>query len=1394
MPTISICIVNNQSENNLYKTILPLIGKIDFYYYVDVKKSGLFDFIGCEGIFNKYDETKSLAELKRDGVDICKDKTDYVMVLDGGDQIEGSVSFDDLNNSVYVVENIISIDWVDIVPTIFKSTICDQVEFNGFRHCTVSNIFDNVGVAEFKIIKNTTTHINNINNNTTKRYTYSDYFHIANLHYLEENMTEAQKFYRRVISSKCKDSSIYYTTVYQLVLIDLFWGHSSEDKLIHILDNYPRAELYYTLAERARFRNDFSESYRYAKEGLRFGYPKNKAYSVNPSVYTYKLYDELSIMAYYNEQYGESLITYHKLLSSCPDEYIDRTKKNMVWTVEKFQKQSVIFCYDGSQKLDRRVRNFFEILNTVHDVYPVSMEGDLVGICGNPSFKLDDFKLLLKSGTFDVIVIVDSVNWLDCLDKDYHTVLIQTNETINYRLDLNVTLKLMDESIEVNTLIFADDRVQNRFHENYSVEGSCFCLESELEKCVESFGKLSFTDIISKRSIYNTLEYSQYLQHMLDSSSKIALNMVKYKLDDYKSYNQVKLDLAKIEEKLGNLEGAQKMYFDLLHSLPKGDPLYNQIGNQLYPTLYKTKSWKTLYDLGRKIDLFNQNKEYYYEAITNLGKLKIEKPAAKIKHIRESNKDKEEVVGFFINHSSYEDFTQTVNSFLVCCQDVDTIDRWLCLCVGDSVADIDKVYTDYPFFIMLEEKELCYEDFFNKMATFIPESVLHIVFMGSGITFYNRSLSIRSCIEDMVDLGGMIMPLNSKKVGENYKPRVQEESVILRDKRLLKGYWPYLQVLPGIINTKLFKEIGYMVRDNNNDLCLVNELIEDGFPIISSNKNYYIMEDVSVLKKISKLKTDSWLNLNVVCRSVKEWINTKGQFKDFDVSLKRVSVPKYINLLYEKRHIFGNNNYSYRQDTICLYFKHLQLWNSCKNDFTLIIDGSTNIDKEFYSVMSSILTDINIDEPIVVQFFGLINTGNNVQKVKTLDDQLLAGYLVTKSACKILVDTAFTFGIKAYFHEFINSCEGLTFYRLTKSLVKSSRDFYNDPPIKQLEGYKFYSGLDSCGNDVGCFDKKSLEELKEICDNNPRFVGFNTHGWVKYKVVDEENLGGLYGCRGVEDGIYIKIDDVDLDQIKQKLVEKKENGVEESNITFTVTTCKRLKRFRETMDNLLAKCKDIYFIDRWICIDDNSTEEDRNKMRDEYPFFEFILKNADEKGHAKSMNMLWDSIKTDYVLHFEDDWKCFEQFKIKNLFELIKDGDLDQIVLRKNCWADHIPLKRVDGRVVYNYVYNHDHLQKPPQNAEYDKISGLDIQTRFGANEKYWWWPGFTLNPSIFNFTKIKNTIGYFKEDILQELFEYDYALRGHIKDCKMGYVDICIDHTGEVSSYALNNMKRYYD
>jgi hypothetical protein len=571
---------------------------------------------------------------------------------------------------------------------------------------------------------------------------------------------------------------------------------------------------------------------------------------------------------------------------------------------------------------------------------------------------------------------------------------------------------------------------------------------------------------------------------------------------------------------------------------------------------------------------------------------------------------------------------------------------------------------------------------------------------------------------------------------------------------------------PMIINLDELRRYGYFINSlknytdyfNNQEFCY-NKI-----------DTYYLQDPIDISYNYN---VDGNNTINIIIRNNQEFSNYKNIFKSHDFNINHIDLDERLYVTDRLKHLFWYNDYNYRVEQMSYYIKNIEIWSKNKDYEIVIFNEITKVSPDIEYELSKIF-EYNDKDATIIQ----LN-----------DSKLEYSYYLNKKASQVLSIISNSSGIKTSFLNFIKNIPGLKYLVIN---IFEHKEL--DDQITQLSGYNFYSNLDSYHYDILHVENKTVQELKELCDSDDRYLGFNTLGWIKYHILPVESLNILYGSKNHHDGLYVKDITAKLKNIKDDIVERLKNR-SDNLLTFTITTCKRLEKFIATMNNFLIKCKDLDIIDRFICIDDNSSDDDRDIMKREYPFFEFILKNKEEKGHAKSMNILFDKIKSPYVIHFEDDWLSYEPFCIKPYFDIIKSKKLDQIMLRKNCWADHEFLEKVqDNKIVYRHVYNHDHVIKPQINREYD-LNHTDIKTNYGNSDKYWWWPGFTLNPSIFYIDILKEKVGYFKEDIIPELFEYEYALRAYKINYQVGYVNLQINHIGnDVSSYTLNNTKRYYD
>ena len=243
-------------------------------------------------------------------------------------------------------------------------------------------------------------------------------------------------------------------------------------------------------------------------------------------------------------------------------------------------------------------------------------------------------------------------------------------------------------------------------------------------------------------------------------------------------------------------------------------------------------------------------------------------------------------------------------------------------------------------------------------------------------------------------------------------------------------------------------------------------------------------------------------------------------------------------------------------------------------------------------------------------------------------------------------------------------------------------------------------------------------------------------------------------------------------------------------ITFTITTCKRFDLFEKTMNSFLNCCSDINKIDSWLCVDDNSSDEDKKKMTEKYPFFTFYFKNVNEKGHPRSMNIIRSMVKTEFIFHMEDDWQFYEKKNyISECLEVIEsDNKIGQCLINKNYsetphnnTVGGLFNKTVSGLRFFIHEYTPDAQSQQDFNKKYN----------YSMNCSYW--PHFSFRPSLLR-KNILNIIGPYDEYISH--FEMDYAN----KYVKEGYISAFLEgtyclHIGRLTSQRTDkNIKNAYD
>ena len=239
-------------------------------------------------------------------------------------------------------------------------------------------------------------------------------------------------------------------------------------------------------------------------------------------------------------------------------------------------------------------------------------------------------------------------------------------------------------------------------------------------------------------------------------------------------------------------------------------------------------------------------------------------------------------------------------------------------------------------------------------------------------------------------------------------------------------------------------------------------------------------------------------------------------------------------------------------------------------------------------------------------------------------------------------------------------------------------------------------------------------------------------------------------------------------------------------VMMSFTTCKRLDLFKQTMNSIINTWKDLHMVDYFYCVDDNSSEEDRNLMKELYPFFNFYFKSEHEKGHRQSMNIIWNTlkeIKPTYWIHLEDDWLYFHPRNyISNSIEYLKQYNLShnihQIVFNKNYGLFYTDMERVGG------------IQLSKELILHEKREGL-----IGKNCGYW--PHYSLQPSISITETILSLGNYDSPNIF---FERDFANKYFADGYKTAFFPAIYSiHIGKQhwekdgkNAYALNNINQF--
>ena len=251
---------------------------------------------------------------------------------------------------------------------------------------------------------------------------------------------------------------------------------------------------------------------------------------------------------------------------------------------------------------------------------------------------------------------------------------------------------------------------------------------------------------------------------------------------------------------------------------------------------------------------------------------------------------------------------------------------------------------------------------------------------------------------------------------------------------------------------------------------------------------------------------------------------------------------------------------------------------------------------------------------------------------------------------------------------------------------------------------------------------------------------------------------------------------------------------------LSITTCKRLDFFLETINSLKKYCTDFQVIDEIIHFDDSSSNEDRAQMEEcfsnlfpntKYTKHYFNENSFESNQRHMEIMKIWKYVieceHFDYCFHIEDDWKFINYFSIMDAVSVLSEHV--DIALIGFSWEKKIfPNEFFTPQIIGNFwewYYSDKHglneaLMLDEVEMNYMNEGGWTMITN---------WPYFGFRPAIHDVKKLSK-LDTFKETEMS--FELEFAVRfAKLYKSFLHIQRICY-HIGEnKSSYDLNKSKR---
>ena len=332
--------------------------------------------------------------------------------------------------------------------------------------------------------------------------------------------------------------------------------------------------------------------------------------------------------------------------------------------------------------------------------------------------------------------------------------------------------------------------------------------------------------------------------------------------------------------------------------------------------------------------------------------------------------------------------------------------------------------------------------------------------------------------------------------------------------------------------------------------------------------------------------------------------------------------------------------------------------------------------------------------------------------------------------------------------------------------------------INNLHFYKNYIEND---NDTLSFFYGVDKLLNEMINGNENIQGNHIEIWNILFKKNKDLLISYDTCKKQIVSLCMKFRDnynENTSTLLKKNIVDKMSLEKKVKVFVSFTTCKRLDLFKQTIQSILNHWTNLDKVDYWFCIDDNSSEEDRIFMRKNYSWIDYYMKNKEEKGHRKSMNIIWNKlheIQPTYWINIEDD------FLFHNKMDYIEEGIRGLEALK----TDNVK------QVIFNLNYG-ETIENYHCKSHINKNNGFSVHDYKKGNFEYQnchYWQHFSFRPGITDVSTILK-LGNFNSE--NDFFEMDYAVRWTNQGYKTGFFNkITCRHIGRLTSERKDPTKK---